>query len=61
MDGFRYHASRAAFEGDRRKDAQLLAAGIAVLRLSWRQITAEPLATVARLAQALARAGASRR
>ncbi len=61
VDGFRYHASRAAFEGDRRKDAQLLAAGIAVLRLSWRQITAEPLATVARLAQALARAGASRR
>lgn len=54
VDGFRYHASRLRFENDRRKDGQLVASGLTVLRLSWRQIVHEPLATVARLAQAVA-------
>jgi len=61
VDGFRYHAARSRFEGDRRKDAYLLAGGIAVLRLTWRQITGEPLAVVAQLAPALARAERDRR
>ncbi len=55
VDGFRYHSSRPSFEGDRRKDAQLVADGIMVLRLSWSQITRAPVATAVRLGQALAR------
>jgi len=47
-------------EGDRRKDAWLLAAGIHVLRLSWRQITHEAMATAVQIGQALARAAAGR-
>ncbi len=54
VDGYRYHASHERFEGDRRRDAELLARGITVLRLTWRQIVNEPLATVALLTQALA-------
>ncbi len=57
VDGFRYHGRRARFEGDRRKDADLAAAGLTVVRLSWQQLTQEPTATAVRLGQALARAG----
>ncbi len=60
VDGFRYHSSQPSFEGDRRKDAQLVAGGLTVLRLSWRQITHEPMATLAQLAQTLARGGRRR-
>lgn len=54
VDGFAYHGGRTAFERDRRKDAALQAAGLRVARLSWRQITGEPLAVVALLARLLA-------
>ena len=54
VDGFAFHATRAAFERDRRKDAELDAMGISVRRLTWRQLTREPEAVVARLARALA-------
>jgi very-short-patch-repair endonuclease len=60
VDGFRFHASRARFESDRRRDMDLATGGIHVVRLTWRQITGEPLATVARLAQALASARTTR-
>jgi len=56
VDGFRYHSSRQHFEGDRRRDAELVAAGITVLRLSWQQVTDERVATAVKLGQALARA-----
>ena len=55
VDGFRFHSSRRAFERDRRRDADLQAAGFSVLRLTWRQIVDEPYATVARAARALGR------
>jgi very-short-patch-repair endonuclease len=55
VDGYAYHASRAAFERDRRRDADLQAAGYRVIRVTWRQLAEEPHALVARLAQALAR------
>lgn len=61
VDGFRYHSSRLSFETDQRRDARLLAAGIAVLRLTWRQITQEPFVTVRDLSQALLHAEAKRR
>ena len=57
VDGFRYHGSRLHFESDRRKDADLVAAGLTVVRLSWRQVTQEAMATAVRLGQALAHSG----
>lgn len=36
------HGTRKAFEEDRRRDNELRAAGWAVLRFTWRQMTAEP-------------------
>jgi len=55
VDGFAYHSSPGAFERDRRRDAELAAAGVTVVRVTWRQIVTEPKALLARLAQALAR------
>jgi very-short-patch-repair endonuclease len=54
VDGYRFHSSRTAFERDRRRDADLSAAGYRVLRFTWRQLVEEPVAVIARLAQALA-------
>ena len=56
VDGFAFHGGRQAFECDRRKDADLLAAGHRVLRVTWRQLADEPEAVVARVAAALASA-----
>ena len=53
VDGYAYHGNRAAFERDRRKDAALIAAGYRVVRITWRQISDEPHATVALLARLL--------
>ncbi len=57
IDGFAFHGHRGAFERDRRRDQTLAAAGYTVVRATWRQLTTEPAAVVARLAQALAVAG----
>jgi very-short-patch-repair endonuclease len=54
VDGFAFHGSRHAFERDRRRDAELLAAGFRVVRFTWRQIAGEPEVVVARLAVLLA-------
>jgi very-short-patch-repair endonuclease len=56
VDGFAYHGSRRAFERDRRRDADLTQAGYRVVRFTWRQITQEPEAVVARLAALIAAA-----
>ncbi len=53
-DGYMYHSHRAAFERDRARDQLLVAAGFRVIRVTWRQLEREPLAVVARIAQALA-------
>jgi very-short-patch-repair endonuclease len=53
IDGYRFHSTRSAFERDRVRDARLGAAGHRVMRVTWRQLVAEPHAVVARLAQAL--------
>lgn len=55
IDGYAFHRTRASFEKDRRRDADLLAAGYRVMRVTWRQLTEEPEALIARLAAALAR------
>jgi very-short-patch-repair endonuclease len=54
VDGYRFHSTRSAFERDRVRDAELIAAGFRVVRITWRQLTEQPLTIVARLAQALA-------
>ncbi len=53
VDGYAFHASRDAFEADRRRDAAFAAAGFRVMRVTWRHLTDEPETVVARLAQAL--------
>ena len=55
VDGYEFHRDRAAFERDRRRDQILTAAGYRVVRITWRQLRDEPVAVIARLAQALAR------
>ena len=58
IDGFAFHSSARRFESDRRRDATLAAAGVRVMRVTWRQLVHEPEALVARLAQTLVRARA---
>ena len=57
MDSWTHHGDRTAFERDRRRDAVHLAAGYRVLRVTWRQLTREPEALVARVARASAAPG----
>jgi very-short-patch-repair endonuclease len=40
-DGLAAHGTRAAFERDRHRDAQLLLAGFKVVRFTWRQVIDE--------------------
>jgi hypothetical protein len=48
------HATRAAFERGRARDAHLLCAGDRVLRITWRQLHDAPERSIAQLAAALA-------
>jgi len=57
-DGRQAHGTPRAFETDRRRDAELQAAGYRVLRFTWRQITDEPEATLVILATTLQRSPA---
>jgi very-short-patch-repair endonuclease len=54
VDGFGFHGHRRAFENDRKRDAIHVAAGYRVIRVTWMQLTHEPLVVVARVAGALA-------
>jgi len=53
IDGFAFHSTRAAFERDRRRDADLQARGLKVMRVTWKQIVEEPEATLVRVARLL--------
>jgi very-short-patch-repair endonuclease len=53
-DGYAYHGTRAAFERDRQRDAELQAQGYRVIRVTWRQLVDHPEALIAHVAQALA-------
>lgn len=53
VDGLAFHSTAGRFESDRRRDAVLAAFGFRVVRLTWRQLTREREATIARLALAL--------
>ena len=54
VDGYGTHGNRDAFENDRRRDQVHAAAGYVVIRVTWLQLRHEPLAVLARVAQALA-------
>jgi very-short-patch-repair endonuclease len=60
IDGAQFHSTRTVFERDRQKAARLTAAGIVVVRLTWRQMKDAPLLVVAQTAQTLAHAAARR-
>jgi very-short-patch-repair endonuclease len=53
FDGWGAHGHRMAFEKDRKRDQVLLAAGYRVVRVTDRQLLEEPMAVIARIAQAL--------
>jgi very-short-patch-repair endonuclease len=55
VDGYAFHGSARSIAEDRRRDAELTAAGFRVLRFTWTDVTDGRLATVVRLAQALIR------
>ena len=57
IDGYTFHRGRGSFERDRRRDAKLKAVGIDTSRITWRQLTDEPIAVIVRLGQALAGQG----
>ncbi len=57
-DGFNPHAHRKAFHHDRRRNAELTAKGWSVMQVTSDQLQDEPLAVVARIAEALARRAA---
>jgi very-short-patch-repair endonuclease len=54
IDGYTFHSSRGAFERDRRRDAELGALGLRVIRVTWRRLVDESEALVANLAVATA-------
>lgn len=52
-DGSKVHNTRAKFEDDRARDAELTAAGYRVVRFTWRQVTEDPAAVIAVLRRLL--------
>lgn len=58
VDGYAFHSSARSFAADRRRDAELTAAGYRVLRFTWSDLNERQLATAVRLAQALSHAQA---
>jgi very-short-patch-repair endonuclease len=59
VDGFAAHSPRHAFEHDRERNAKLVAAGYSVMQITVRQLGHEPMAVIARIAEALARRAAA--
>ena len=53
FDGWQAHGHRHAFESNRKRDQIMVAHGIRVLRVTDRHLEHEPIAVVARIAQAL--------
>ena len=54
VDGYTYHSHRAAFERDRARDQQLIAAGYRVIRITWIQLRDRPIETITAIVKALA-------
>jgi very-short-patch-repair endonuclease len=54
VDGYTSHSPRRSFEQDRRRDQALVANGLRVARVTWRQLGDDELGVATRLATALA-------
>jgi very-short-patch-repair endonuclease len=54
-DGYAFHSSRHQLERDHQRDLELQAAGVMIVRFSWRQVRDEPELVVAQIATLLAR------
>jgi very-short-patch-repair endonuclease len=52
-DGWQAHRTRRAFEGDRRRDADLIAADWRPLRLTWKRLTTEEKSVAVQLKRVL--------
>ena len=61
VDGYQFHGHRQAFEHDRNRDAAHALAGYMVIRVTWIQLTQEPMAVAVTIARALEVARARRR
>jgi very-short-patch-repair endonuclease len=59
LDGYAYHRSPEAFERDRARDVALTLAGLRVVRLTWRAVTADAARTAASIHRLIARAPSS--
>ena len=53
IDSRRFHADDLAYERDRLRDAELIAAGWVVIRVTWRRLTTEPAAVAGRIRRTL--------
>ena len=53
-DGYEFHSSRRDLERDHQRDLELQAAGVMIVRFSWRQVRDEPELVIAQLAGLLA-------
>jgi very-short-patch-repair endonuclease len=54
LDGYRFHSSRERFEQDRDGDAEMLAIGLATVRITWERMTRAPAREADRLLRILA-------
>lgn len=61
LDAYETHGTRASFESDRERDAELVAVGITVVRITSFRLEQEPEAIVRQLAELLKQAAARRR
>jgi len=58
LDGYEFHRPRARFEDDRRRDAKLTLADIAVVRLTKRRLRREPARVIGEVSAMIARRAA---
>lgn len=61
LDGYAVHGTRRSFETDRERDRLLHAADWRVIRVTWRQLHADPDGVVRDLRAVLAKCGKGRR
>lgn len=59
LDGWEFHSDRRSFEGDRERDAALLAAGYVTVRITWERLTGDPEREARRLRVILERSRAA--
>jgi hypothetical protein len=61
LDGWGFHRSRDSFERDRNRDADMLAAGLVTVRITWERLAQRPRREAQRLHAILARRREQRR